>query len=365
MSDLQKKEELLSKIYSDFKNPGSLSSTAKLYNEAIKVDDSITLEDVKYFLRGEASHTLHQQPCRRFKRRPILYVRPGLCILLDVAYMKDYSKDNSPYLLFLMDGFSRFLTIYPLKTLRTTDVKHCFEDFLNKSIYKYSYCFTDEGKEFTSSIMQRFLTKQNIKWYTTKNKDIKCSPIERVIKTIKIKLSKLITFTKSEDYTSHLNDIVSCYNHSPHSSLMKKTPVDVHLMSSHNEYFPFTRKIFTMYGKNMKSVSKQHPLGTVVRLFSQKNLFSRSFHEQATKELFTINRINHEHTPVTYTLIDLNNVKIDGIFYHKELIPVRNRGVYSIKVLKKKKVRGRMKYLVEFIDYPSSPKEWIDEKNLE
>ena len=365
MNDYQKKENILSKIYSDFKNPGSLSSVTKLYNAAVKFNKSISLEDVKYFLQGEASHTLHIQPCRRFKRRPFLYHRPGLFILSDVAYMKDYAKTNSPYLLFLLDGFSRFLTVYPLQTLRTIDVKHCFEDFLNKSIYKYSYCFTDEGKEFTSSIMQRFFTKHNIKWYTTKNKEIKCSQVERVIKTIKIKISKFITYTKNDDYTSHLNDLVSCYNHSPHSSLIMKSPVDVHLMSTHNEYFPFARKIFTLYGKKIKSVSIPHSEGTVVRIIAHQRMFSRSFHEQATKELFTINKINRNHTPLTYSLIDLNKEDVDGIFYHKELVPVRDRGFYNIKVLKKKKIHGRMKYLVKYIDYPSSSEEWIDEKNLE
>ena len=358
------KERILKKIYIDLKNSGSLSSIRKLYIEGKKIDDSININDVKYFLQGEDSYTLHVQPNKRFSRRPFLYVKPGLTILADCCYLKEYGSTNSPYLLFLLDGFSRYLQILPLNSLKFKDVKPAFESFFSKSIYNYSYIFTDRGTEFTSNNIQKYFKTLNLHWYSTFSSDTKVSQIERVIKTMKIKITRSISLKKSEKYLPHINDLVNCYNYSNHARLLFRSPFEVHLMSIRSQYFEFAKQVYDSYARKLKPVLKRLSLDTVVRLSTPRKVFGRSYHEKTTRELFKIDAINTHHTPITYKLKDLNGDDILGIFYHRELIPVRDSGIYDITIIKQKRFKGETMYLVKYNNYPTSKPEWIPKKNL-
>ena len=88
---------------------------------------------------------------------------PGHTLMGDVAYMKPYEKENVPYLLALRDGYSRNLSVYPLESLKSSDVDRILNEFLNTSIYKYEKNFTDEAVEFTSKLAKKML-KKNIKF---------------------------------------------------------------------------------------------------------------------------------------------------------------------------------------------------------
>ena len=43
---------------------------------------------------------------------------------------------------------------------------------------------SDQGSEFTNNVTQTFFKNNNIKWYHTFNRDIKCSICERYNRTI-------------------------------------------------------------------------------------------------------------------------------------------------------------------------------------
>ena len=49
---------------------------------------------------------------------------------------------------------------------------------------------SDEGTEFTNNETQTFFKNNNIKWYHTYNRDIKCSICERFNRTILNKIYK-------------------------------------------------------------------------------------------------------------------------------------------------------------------------------
>ena len=132
--------------------------------------------------------------------------------MADVCYMKMYEDQNTPYLLILMDGYSRYLTNYPLKSLKYSDVGIVLDNFFGNNIYKYVKFFTDEGSEFKNLKIKKIYKKHNVHWYTTFSKNIKVSPVERVILTIKNKIKKYITHFNAERYLDILDDIVETYN---------------------------------------------------------------------------------------------------------------------------------------------------------
>ena len=128
------------------------------------------------------------------------------------------------------------------------------------------------------------------------------APIERVIKTIKLRIYKYLTYSRGEKYSSILTDLVDSYNLSPHKGLLGESPLDVHLMFQDDEILSFTQRINRFHSSKNKSVGFILSPVTVVRLTSSDRVFMRSFFTQATDELFRVKTVNRHHTPITYKL---------------------------------------------------------------
>ena len=45
---------------------------------------------------------------------------------------------------------------------------------------------------------------------------------------------------------------------------------------------------------------------------------------------------------------------VKGTFYVQELVRERDTGVYFVKIIKKKKINGKVKYLVSWPEYPDA-----------
>ena len=75
---------------------------------------------------------------------------------------------------------------------------------------------SDEGTEFTNIQTQKFFKDNNIKWYHTHNRDIKCSICERYNRSILNKIYKNFTLNNNTIWINDLNKLVEKYNNSYH-----------------------------------------------------------------------------------------------------------------------------------------------------
>ena len=100
--------------------------------------------------------------------------------------MIKYSKQNKnyKYILTVIDFFSKFSWCYPLKTKKSEEIIHSFNDIFKTSKRVPKFIQSDEGTEFTSIQTQTFFKNNNVKWYHTFNRNIKCSNCERYNRTI-------------------------------------------------------------------------------------------------------------------------------------------------------------------------------------
>ena len=347
-------------IYSNVKNPAGLASIDKLYKEIRKQDDSVSKEDVKKFLSSKDSYTLHHQGRIRFSRRKFMFKCPGHTLMADVAYLKPYEKENVPYLLVLMDGYSRYLSVFPLQTLKASEVVKILDQFFTNNIYKYTKFFTDAGTEFTNKLVKKMYKKHDIHWYTTFSKTIKVSPVERVILTLKNKIKRYISHFNTEKFLDVIDDIVNTYNKTTHRMLDNNTPLDVHLMVKWDDIKRLSQKLFKDANKKIQTVGNQLPVGEVVRIQSVRHTFSRAIHIRNTYEIFKVKTVNENHVPVTYTLQELDGGDIQGIFYREELTPVQDPGLYAIEILKTRKRRSKTQYLIRYVHFPSAAEQWVD-----
>ena len=138
--------------------------------------------------------------------------------------MQKFSKWNKGYryLLMVIDVFSKFGWIVPLKDKTGKTVANAFKKiFKEKRIPKFLW--TDKGKEFYNKNTKSLLDQHNIKLYSTENEE-KSSVVERWNRTIKNKMWKQFTKQSSTQYLDMLPEVVDEYNNSYHSSV-KMTPV--------------------------------------------------------------------------------------------------------------------------------------------
>ena len=214
------------------------------------------------------------------------------------------------YLLVVIDVFSKFLWVRPMKNKSASSLVQAFDSILSEK-RKPEKLRTDKGTEFVNKSFQQYLKKQGIQFYIAKNEP-KAAVVERVNCTLKSKLYRYLTGVNSLWYVDVLQDIVDSYNNMYHRSI-GCTPAAVSLLNVGH-----VRK--KLYGKIERSKPKRFKfkVGDHVRLSLRKRLFMKGYKVNWTEEIFPIvNRI--PRTPVVYEVRDLLERPIQGTFYEKEI----------------------------------------------
>ena len=77
---------------------------------------------------------------------------------------------------------------------------------------------SDNGTEFKNKPVQKLFDSYKIQYYTTNNSQIKCSLVERVIKTLKHRIFKYLDFSSTLNWVDILPQIIAAYNSTKHSA---------------------------------------------------------------------------------------------------------------------------------------------------
>ena len=84
--------------------------------------------------------------------------------------------------------------------------------------YKPLYYYSDNGTEFKGAF-RKMLQKHDIQFYTSKDKDIKASLVERFNRTLMTRLYRYMTKNNTHTYVNVLQDIIRSYNNTFHSAV--------------------------------------------------------------------------------------------------------------------------------------------------
>ena len=141
--------------------------------------------------------------------------------------------------------------------------------------------------------MQEWLGNNDISMYFTHNEG-KSVIAERFLKTLKTKIFKKLTANDSKSYLNYLNKLVDQYNNTCHHSINKK-PINA-------DYSVLIKKMETN-SKTPKLKVKDR-----VRITKYKNIFSRGYTENWSREVFIIDSVLKTKLR-TYKIIDLNGEK--------------------------------------------------------
>ena len=291
---------------------------------------------------------MHKPIKRKFKKRRVNVNgidKIWAADLADLSAFKDYNNGYT-FLLLVIDTFSKYGWIIPLKNKKGETVADALKDIFEKR--KPEKLWTDKGTEFKNKDVKKL-----IEIYSTENEE-KSSIVERWIRTMKEKMWKYFTDNNTYNYINVLPDLVKDYNKTVHSST-KFTPKEA--SKKKNELTVWRNLYPDRYKKY--NITPKFSVGDEVRITKKKKVFEKGYTTRWTEEIFTIKEIR-DTKPITYILKDLNDKEIKGTFYEPELQKTEQQ-IYRIeKVIEKEKGRS----FVKWKGYSDEFNSWVDNKDL-
>ena len=354
-------DDYLHQLYYNPKQPGSFQGIQKIQQWTKKEARYPQLDQDHFqrWLQNQPAYSRNRAFLRKsIKRSPVIVT--GLYDQFD-ADLADYQKlaesnDGIRYLLVVIDIFSRYTWVEPIKNKTNVEVIKAMEQIFRQQ--KPRRLRTDQGLEFTTNIMKEFYKHYNINHFVSYN-EVKANFAERVIKTLKSKLSRFMAFYQTDRYIDVLQDIVTSYNNTYHKSI-KMAPSEVNKENESylwwSQYHP--KKSF----QDFKISSFKFQKGDHVRIADIGSTFAREWRNRWTREIFKISDHYLRHNIPVYKIVDKNNEPIKGTFYEGELQKVLPdpKHLWKVEYILKNQGKGnQQKSLVKFQGWPMSYNRWI------
>ena len=295
----------------------------------------------------QLANELHKPIIRKFEKRRVYSTFKDNIWGVDLADMQLLSKYNKGirFLLCVIDIFSKYAWVVPLKDKKGTSIVKAFQIILKQSNRKPNKIWVDKGSEFYNAYFKKWLRGNDIVMYSTHNKG-KSVVAERFIRTLKGKIYKYMTSISKNVYIDKLDDIVDEYNNTYHNTIKMK-PIDV----KDNTYINA--------GKEINNKDPKFKVGDHVRISKYKNIFAKWYMPNWSEEVFIIKKVKNT-IPWTYVINDLNGEEIIGTFYEKELQKTNQEEFRIEKVIRQKGNKLYVKWKV----YDNSFNSCIDKKDI-
>ena len=148
----------LSLVYVSPEHPASFSRLNKLYRIAKKDFPSITHNEIKQWAETNLSYSLHKPSRRNFKHNKVYAPEINSLWKADLAFVHNVAKENDGvnYLLVVIDVFSKFFWIRPMKNKSAHSRVQAFDSIPSEK-RKPEKLRTDKATEFVNKLFQQYL----------------------------------------------------------------------------------------------------------------------------------------------------------------------------------------------------------------
>lgn len=162
---------------------------------------------------------IHRDARKNFSRRKYTMYGINDTLQADLIEMQPYKRENRGhrYILIVIDIFSKMAYAEPLKDKTGAATTQAMDKIITKVYRQNPYniriknLHTDEGKEFYNSSMKRLLDGLKINHYSTFSY-MKASIVERLIRTIKLKLYIQFSLQGNYKWLQILPEVIDGYN---------------------------------------------------------------------------------------------------------------------------------------------------------
>lgn len=304
---------LLLKLYRSGKASfGSIKSLAKA--------SGLPRDLVEKFLQSRKAYTKFKQANRKIKRLPTRARSINDTWSMDLAQVDKLAEWNSgvKFLMVVVDLFSRFVRVEPLRNKNAETTKAAFIKMCSKlnttssaTLQFPKKLWVDRGKEFMGDF-KNFCEDVGIKIYHT-HSETKACHAERAIRSLKTIIYRYLEEMNTDKYLPKLQSFVQTMNSRVNRSI-GMSPDEV-------ENGDFLKIMYSnlKQPKSSRQKSPKYKVGDTVRLSRVTNIFRKGYKPQFTDEIFIVTRIATVKPVITYNLKDQENEPIYGKFYEAEL----------------------------------------------
>lgn len=143
--------------------------------------------------------------------------RPFQIVAADITELPMSTKGHR-YVLVMMDLYTKFVNLYPLKDQTAVSVAHCiFEKYVPQHGVPESL-HSDQGRQFESDLVKQLCTLLSIHKLRTSPYHAQCDgAVERYNRTLKEELAKYL-LSVGREWDDHLPQIALAYNTTTHTS---------------------------------------------------------------------------------------------------------------------------------------------------
>ncbi len=203
------KDNIISKIYFD---PAGFSSIQKTYQDAREKDSSITLQNVKNWFSKNVERTKQLKGYNSYINDEAFEE-----FQVDIAFFK--AGELEPALV-MIDIFSKYATVIPIKSKETPDVIAGIMEGFHKMGGKPKMIYSDNEGALGSKLFKEYCDDEKIKLITTRTH---AWVVERFIRTLKNMINLRIK-NNDKSWKDVLFEVLLTYNNKEVHSATGMTP---------------------------------------------------------------------------------------------------------------------------------------------
>jgi transposase InsO family protein len=350
----------MDKVAENYVNPGHPTAFAGkqvLYNY---YKGRFTKKQINDFLHGTDTYTVKREAKRVNSYNPYYVYEKRKLVQADLI---DWTVDqdlvqanaNTRYLFCVIDSFSRYLWVEPMKTKSAKECTATFIKILQAMGTKPQRFLSDRGSEFTSNMFRGLLRVNNITQIFANHH---AGTVERVQRSLQSLIYRYIEENQSRTFLPVLQDLVKTYNTRKHRTI-KMSPEgaedDANLVALRENVVAYYEKAVAKGNKNTK-----FKIGDTVRILRDRGRFGRGYDDIFTREVFKIDVINNNMPIPLYNITNYDGTEhIKGTFYAREL-QIISKQVFKVSKVLKRRTRNKVKEAyVSWLGYGAEHNSWI------
>lgn len=360
-------DNIIESVYSDSQGGASYSSSEKIQKEIKRrFNIHVNLSIIQAWLDRNLTYALHRRALKTFERNPTLTTFLDDQWQIDLMFMPDLKLDFNAVLV-CIDLASRYVWLEPVKTKSGADVTRAMSEIFKRSSPRKPVRIQgDKGTEFYNKEFLAMLKKEGIAEFFSSHSVHKAAVVERVIRTLKEKIYRMIdsTIQYQDQWPTLLQRVAHAYNNTYHDSIGMR-PIDVTASN-------VGTVLWSLYGKywykDRKWKTPKFEIGDYVRVSSNKHAFQKGYKGKWREEVFKVCKIKYGLPHNVYLLEEWDGTPVDGIFYPYELAKVYEAPdqLFRVeKILKRRTLRnGKKEALVQWSGWSDKYNSWEPEEAI-
>lgn len=283
-------DKTIARIYYD---PAGFGSKKETFDDVKKIDKTVKYSDIVDFFEKHVEQKKNLRGMNSF-----ITSHPYQEFQMDLMFLSDLKDKEYGSALLMIDIFTKYCTVIPVKTKNNQDVYDAVLLALDKMKGYPETIYSDDEASFSSNIMNSFFKKHDIRHLITRTH----APVaEATIRTIKRMLYTRIEHQpdKSWHETDILYPVLLKYNHKMVHSSTKFTPADA--MKKANQLQ--VKLNLELQRKNTR-LYPDLKIGDKVKIYKKKDKFDKERKSLWMPEIHILTNITESYGQKFYTVSD-------------------------------------------------------------